>query len=347
MAQQKEDGSLIERRIEWKCPDRKNHTVVLYGSWNRFRGDNKLEYKGKQTFACIVKLPLGTHIYRFKIDGEEWQTDNIMPKHYYPGAAYNQICVAADDIPHSQQYTNDIFARTSIKQVSESILHHEMILTFGYIRENTFDQNFPTSIMNYITVFAFYVPGLRYEYKSDFDKNGFVYSIATHYGQKQWANPVEQDRIRIKSSRWAVGNVDDIVTRTRIGYCSSYPTANSWLRIDFGANNRIKPAHYTLQHDCRNGYYLRTWNFQGSNNGTQWDTLRNHWGDSNINNKYDTHTWTIDVDEYYQMFRILMTGLNSDGLWHLSCSEFEIYGHSRSRDFENACDVSLRANLFS
>ena len=71
------DGPWIEKRIEWKCPDRKRHNVVLFGSWNRFKGGDELEYQGKQVFACNVKLPLGTYVYRFLIDQEEWETHNL------------------------------------------------------------------------------------------------------------------------------------------------------------------------------------------------------------------------------------------------------------------------------
>mmetsp|Transcript_9855 Transcript_9855/g.15781 ORF Transcript_9855/g.15781 Transcript_9855/m.15781 type:complete len:266 (+) Transcript_9855:39-836(+) len=105
MAEQKEqqpqeeddyDGPWIEKRIEWKCPDRKRHNVVLFGSWNRFKGGDELEYQGKQIFACNVKLPLGNYVYRFLIDGEEWETDNKAPKTARNGIEYNQIHVTED-----------------------------------------------------------------------------------------------------------------------------------------------------------------------------------------------------------------------------------------------------------
>ena len=104
MAEQKEvveeeddyDGPWIEKRIEWKCPDRKRHNVVLYGSWNRFKGGDELEYQGKQVFACNVKLPLGTYVYRFLIDTEDWETHNNAPKTARNGIEYNQIHITED-----------------------------------------------------------------------------------------------------------------------------------------------------------------------------------------------------------------------------------------------------------
>merc|ERR1712113_536231 len=90
------DGPYIEKRIEWKCPDRKRHNVVLFGSWNRFKGGDELEYQGKQVFACNVKLPLGTYVYRFLIDAEDWETHNGAPKTARNGIEYNQIHVTED-----------------------------------------------------------------------------------------------------------------------------------------------------------------------------------------------------------------------------------------------------------
>jgi len=90
------DGPWIEKRIEWKCPDRKRHNVVLFGSWNRFKGGDELEYQGKQVFACNVKLPLGTYVYRFLIDQEEWETDYRAGKTARNGIEYNQISVTED-----------------------------------------------------------------------------------------------------------------------------------------------------------------------------------------------------------------------------------------------------------
>ena len=101
------DGPWIEKRIEWKCPDRKRHNVVLFGSWNRFKGGNELEYQGKQIFACNVKIPLGTYVYRFLIDGEEWETHNNAPKTARDGIEYNQITIAEDSDEEEEDEEED------------------------------------------------------------------------------------------------------------------------------------------------------------------------------------------------------------------------------------------------
>ena len=113
MSDQKEeedeyDGPWIEKRLEWKCPDRKRHNVVLFGSWNRFKGGDELEYQGKQIFAVTCKLPLGTYVYRFLIDGEDWETHNNAPKTARNGIEYNQIHITEDsDDEEDDEFNED------------------------------------------------------------------------------------------------------------------------------------------------------------------------------------------------------------------------------------------------
>ena len=101
------DGPWIEKRIEWKCPDRKRHNVVLFGSWNRFKVGYELEYQGKQVFACNVKLPYGKYVYRFLIDQEEWETHNFAPKTARNGIEYNQITISEDSDEDEEDEFNE------------------------------------------------------------------------------------------------------------------------------------------------------------------------------------------------------------------------------------------------
>eukprot|EP01083_Nonionella_stella_P041021 111251_1 len=220
------------------------------------------------------------------------------------------------------------------KQSVEAMFPDQTLLTFGYIRENASEDNIakkadmdiPTVIIHYIAIFAFYP---LYEYRSDFDTNGIVYAIATHHGHKQWQNPAKQGLIRIKSSGWVRDNIEGVLARTikGNGHYHSFNTMHSWLCIDFGANKKVRASRYTLRHGGTRGLYLRDWNLEGSNDGTNWCALIQHENDTHLNSEYCTHTWAISVCEYYQMFRIFMTGENSMGYWYLSCSGFEMYGH--------------------
>jgi hypothetical protein len=106
------NGPWIEKRIEWVCDSRKQ-AVELFGSWNGFKGGDELDYQGQNTYAVTVKLPLGNHVYRFLIDGEDWETNHDEAKTIRDGCEYNTISVkekdeeSSEDEEETQQATED------------------------------------------------------------------------------------------------------------------------------------------------------------------------------------------------------------------------------------------------
>jgi len=63
----------------------------LFGSWNGFRQGEELEYQGKQVYFAIIKLPVGSWVYRFQIDKEDWETNNETAKTIKDGVEYNTM----------------------------------------------------------------------------------------------------------------------------------------------------------------------------------------------------------------------------------------------------------------
>eukprot|EP01083_Nonionella_stella_P060559 158105_1 len=174
--------------------------------------------------------------------------------------------------------------------------------------------------------------GKMFVYQSDFDTNGILYALGSSYGDEEWSNPAVKGFVTVTSNGWHYGNdnILNVVGRKFKGSCCTKNVAHSWFCVDFGANIKIKPSAYTLRHDAHGaGHVIRTWNFEGSNDGKHWKTLKGHESDSSLNNvEYATHTWTVDHQskEPYQMFRIYMVGINSSSEWWLMCAGFEIYG---------------------
>eukprot|EP01083_Nonionella_stella_P303656 1051998_1 len=211
--------------------------------------------------------------------------------------------------------TDDVFAKIPMEELLQSVYPPAMLLTFAYIRDNGFE--IPTPIIQYIALFGFYVR--PYKYKSDFDRNGIIYAITKREKSVEGL---------IRLHTMVSDTFTRYVTRTKMEYYYfAYPSKTSWFSIDFGANKKIKPSRYTLMHDNGVGCSLRNWNFEGSNDGINWCVLRKHQNDTNLNCPHATYTWAIDGDQYYQMFRVFMTGLNSDGGQSLNSEDIEIYGH--------------------
>ena len=75
-------------------------------------------------------------------------------------------------------------------------------------------------------------------------------------------------------------------------------------------------------------YWLKSWDFEGSNDGTNWSLIKTYTNDNTFTGGGQSHTFTINEgNEYYQHFRIKITGPNSMGDHYMMCSGFEIYGY--------------------
>eukprot|EP01083_Nonionella_stella_P103758 296638_1 len=130
----------------------------------------------------------------------------------------------------------------------------------------------------------------------------------------------------------AKGTHNKFLDREATQYNYTNNGANEWFCVDFGAKLRIQPTAYTLRKDTYNiggpqAGYIRNWNFEGSNNGNDWTTIKQHTNDASLTAPQQSHTWNItDCTDSYRMFRIYVTAVDGAGWWHLMCQGFEIYG---------------------
>eukprot|EP01090_Pellita_catalonica_P005736 TRINITY_DN15975_c0_g1_i1.p1 TRINITY_DN15975_c0_g1~~TRINITY_DN15975_c0_g1_i1.p1 ORF type:complete len:565 (-),score=81.34 TRINITY_DN15975_c0_g1_i1:25-1719(-) len=169
--------------------------------------------------------------------------------------------------------------------------------------------------------------GIKFEYESDFDTKGALYWIATNSGRDHWTNPHTSNAIRVSSSGVEKGNEKNLANRKASELWTGDVPA-SWFAIDIGVSRSLIPMHYTLRHG---GNYkadsLRTWDFQGSQDGEDWTLLLRHIQDENLSGPFATHSWSVpDITTSYRYFRILQTGHNSSKHNFLVLSGIEIYG---------------------
>ena len=112
---------------------------------------------------------------------------------------------------------------------------------------------------------------------------------------------------------------------------STDDTANSWMGVDL-KTSRLVPDHYALRHDVHpNGYVLRNWELQASNDNETWSTLRRHSNDPSLaDGKMSVAAWPLEAatvnGRSFRYFRILQTDRTSNNCRHLMCSGIELYG---------------------
>ena len=173
--------------------------------------------------------------------------------------------------------------------------------------------------------------GREFVYESDYDGNGVVYWVGTKYGtEKEWQNPWKRGLIKIKSTEWDYGGAEDMVANEA---CNTLSMNNfgAWVSIEFDNKLMIQPTKYTLSHYLYyDGCYLRSWVFEGSIDGAEWTVIRDHSDDESLNGQGQSHSWdTPNAEQYFNRFRVRMTGEDSDGRWYLAAHALEIYGFVR------------------
>jgi len=172
----------------------------------------------------------------------------------------------------------------------------------------------------------------EFVYESDYDGNGVVYWVGTKYGtEKEWKNPSKRGLIRVDSVGWYGGSVEDMVAKEACDSCS-LNRVYAWASVEFVDGLTMRPTKYTLSQCLDEDDYtcLRSWVFEGSNDGEEWTVIREHSWDTSFRRAGQSHSWdTPNADEYFSRFRVRMTGEDSDGEWILSAHALEIYGFVR------------------
>eukprot|EP01083_Nonionella_stella_P141939 438233_1 len=116
----------------------------------------------------------------------------------------------------------------------------------------------------------------NFVYSSDFDRNGICCALGTHFGSKQWRNPMELSLITVHSSNgWLYGQAKQVVAREVNGDNCTWSNENVSIVICFN-NGSIQPTAYTWRHDTLSGFYPVNWDFSGSNDSVTWDILNRH-----------------------------------------------------------------------
>ena len=158
-----------------------------------------------------------------------------------------------------------------------------------------------------------------FEYESDFDENGIFYALGTRFGTTAYTNPAKIGLIDLNSTNMYTGNVLNFTGREKVGSYTK-DEDGSFFSIDL-KQYRVKPNAYTLRNSNYGSYHLKSWNFEGSNNGKTWHVLKEHKDDSSLNGNYKSKTWQLaNVNECYSFFRIIMTDKNREDQWELHCS---------------------------
>ena len=155
------------------------------------------------------------------------------------------------------------------------------------------------------------------------DVNGLFYYLGTAKGTQPWDNPTNRGLL-ISVSSIGVGFPVSLVNRD----ASEFYTNNapqSWVAFDIGTS-KLRCNYYLLRNRNVADHYLRSWSFQGSNDGSTWMTLDNQINNAVLNTPSQWLALPVVSNTPYSVFRLLQTGQNSAGYNYLCLGEVELYG---------------------
>eukprot|EP00026_Physarum_polycephalum_P005394 Phypoly_transcript_05428.p1 GENE.Phypoly_transcript_05428~~Phypoly_transcript_05428.p1 ORF type:complete len:582 (-),score=64.01 Phypoly_transcript_05428:105-1850(-) len=167
--------------------------------------------------------------------------------------------------------------------------------------------------------------GLFFEYTFDFDDRGLLYWIATQGRTQEWVNPMRYG-VKLTASSTEKGVPSDVL-ELKPAECWTKDVPSSWFAIDLGKNRQLVVTYYSLRHgsnsrqDC-----LRNWVLQCSDDGVEWETIKRHVNESQLNANFATASWPVLCINPHRYFRILQTGHNSTNKNFFSLSGIEFYG---------------------
>merc|ERR1712228_774104 len=158
------------------------------------------------------------------------------------------------------------------------------------------------------------------------DKKGLLYYLGTDHLFQPYRNPADSAVVTVNSS---MPNKYSSPLNSFVGRIASNCWIDSseicFISVDL-KSIKIRLNYYTLQSAYWIKHMLRNWNLEGSNDALKWNVIKKHENDHSFSDAQQTCGWTVDCDEFYSMFRLLVTGPNSSYYWSISCAGIEFYG---------------------
>ena len=175
------------------------------------------------------------------------------------------------------------------------------------------------------TRFPWNGPGQEYN-------SGILRAIATKSGA--WENPFTMDHVNVRVSSMRDGYPEMIVDRGEPRYFCTEDCPGSWVEIDFGIRNQVRPSAYTMcswEGASRNNSVL-SWVFEATSAPTDdnWVVISEHAMDHTLcTQPRKPATWMVKCPEgqFYHRFRVRMTGPTLDGKHSLGVSCIELHGN--------------------
>jgi hypothetical protein len=170
---------------------------------------------------------------------------------------------------------------------------------------------------------------------------GVFERLGTDNGNRPFFNPAFTGQIDVTASTVLGGNspsepLGELLSQNDARVVTQ-PLSGSWVAFDL-RENRLIPTAYALKHySTWDTEAIRSWDFQGSNDGQSWITLDSQNNNDVLNIKNEWATFLLPAEsQAYRLFRIRQTGRNSNNHHYLALGAVELYGQLTNENFRKS-----------
>lgn len=167
------------------------------------------------------------------------------------------------------------------------------------------------------------IASVNIPYSNDGNFNGVLNYIGTSGNTQPWVNPVNKGVI-LSASSIGSGSLDSLADR-QAGQFYTGNNPGDWVQINLGSS-KLKCSYYSIRNRNAELYFLRSWKFQGSNNGNDWSDLDTQVDNTSLNTPSQWLSLPVITNTEYTRFRLMITGPTSSGHYFICLGELEIYG---------------------
>jgi hypothetical protein len=172
-----------------------------------------------------------------------------------------------------------------------------------------------------VDVKSFRDKSLHFVPQSDITLCGIIAHLTSQYG----GNVSDGGLVNVSGSTAGTSNpAKSAVDLLPTCLFHSLNKPNQWLCDDF-KSRKIRPIQYSVH--VYPGYYLRSWIFEGSIDGSIWAELDRRRDEQTANSNHRIGTFSISNRSECQFVRLRQTGVNVSGRHCFILYAMEIFGH--------------------
>eukprot|EP01062_Namystynia_karyoxenos_P051101 TRINITY_DN399_c1_g2_i1.p2 TRINITY_DN399_c1_g2~~TRINITY_DN399_c1_g2_i1.p2 ORF type:complete len:489 (+),score=161.52 TRINITY_DN399_c1_g2_i1:76-1467(+) len=177
-----------------------------------------------------------------------------------------------------------------------------------------------------------------FEFEAVGKSKGVIHWLGTGKGEGEWANPDASGEVEVCMSSICAGRPSMVVDHEFWDQvCFTNNENGSWIGVDL-KTVELCPTAYAFAHRAGlKDFMVRSWWFQGSEDGSKWDELDDRFEDETMTPEKPWAAYAIrPTEKYYRYFRVQMQPQgNTRRTDTLVLSCFELYGKTRrAKDIE-------------